>query len=358
MKMIKPLLALMSLGLTLGIIVAGGTFYWAAQEFKKPGPLQSPALITIQRGASTARIAQTLLNHGAINTNGTYIFQYAARMLGTAPHLKAGEYKLAPYMSIEEITDLLQSGKVYQRAITIPEGLTSYEIVNLLSQTEDLKGEQITTIPDEGTLLPETYNYSAAETRTDILARLQEEMKNTIFELCKSNTERDALTDHSPDKNATNPQEKGLPFSSCQEALTLASIVEKETGKPEERRRVAGVFINRLRRGMPLQTDPTVIYAITQGKHQNNGKGPLGRRLLKKDLKFDSPYNTYLYPGLPPGPIANPGRAAIAATLNPEEHDYIYFVADGTGGHAFAKTLKEHNRNVAKWRKFRKSQKK
>ena len=144
------------------------------------------------------------------------------------------------------------------------------------------------------------------------------------------------------------------PLKTIRDVLTLASIVEKETGAPGERRRVAGVFINRLRKGIALQTDPTVIYALTKGKPKNDGKGPLGRRLLRKDLEFDSPYNTYTYPGLPPGPIANPGRASIEAVLNPEKHDFIYFVADGTGGHAFARTLEEHNRNVAKWRKIRK----
>jgi UPF0755 protein len=142
-------------------------------------------------------------------------------------------------------------------------------------------------------------------------------------------------------------------LKSLEEVMTLASIVEKETGVAEERKRVAGVFLNRLRRGIPLQTDPTVIYAITLGKHQNEGQGPLGRRLLAKDLEFDSPYNTYKYPGLPPGPIANPGKASIEAVLHPEAHEFIYFVADGSGGHIFARTLEEHNKNVAEWRKIR-----
>jgi UPF0755 protein len=143
------------------------------------------------------------------------------------------------------------------------------------------------------------------------------------------------------------------PLKTVGDILTLASIVEKETAQADERQTVAGVFLNRLNKGMPLQTDPTVIYAITKGKHKDGGKGPLGRRLLRKDLKIDDPYNTYKYPGLPPGPIANPGKASIEAVINPEENDYIFFVADGTGGHAFARTLKEHNANVAKWRKIR-----
>ena len=149
----------------------------------------------------------------------------------------------------------------------------------------------------------------------------------------------------------------GLPVNTKEEAIILASIIEKETGVPEERRRVAGVFVNRLKQGIALQTDPTVIYAITKGKMDDKGMGPLGRRLLSKDLQIDSPYNTYKYPGLPPGPIANPGRASIEAALNPEAHEFIYFVADGSGGHIFAATLAEHNQNVANWRKIRREKK-
>ena len=152
-------------------------------------------------------------------------------------------------------------------------------------------------------------------------------------------------------------REKGLPFDSIEQAITLASIVEKETGMASERARIAGVFINRLKRGMPLQSDPTVIYALTKGVVKEEGMGPLGRRLLRKDLsETDSPYNTYKYPGLPPGPIANPGRAAIEAVLHPEQHDFLYFVADGKGGHVFATTLTEHDKNATEWRKIRKEQ--
>ena len=186
-------------------------------------------------------------------------------------------------------------------------------------------------------MLPETYNYTKAESRADILQRMRSAQQAAIDELWP--------------KRAAN-----LPFDTPEDALILASIVEKETGVGGERARIAGVFVNRLRIGMALQTDPTVIYALTMGKHKNDGQGPLGRRLLSKDLKVDSPYNTYRYPGLPPTPIANPGRAAIEATLNPEENDYFYFVADGTGGHVFSKILDEHNANAAKWRKIRKAQ--
>jgi UPF0755 protein len=212
-----------------------------------------------------------------------------------------------------------------------------HEIMAILAKQDKLNQIPLQTPPAEGSLLPDTYSYTRAESNEDVISRMQKAMTSTIDELW--------------DKRIP-----GLPFADKNEAMTLASIVEKETGKPEERARIAGVFINRLKAGMPLQTDPTVIYALTGGKPENEGQGPLGRRLLTKDLEIDSPYNTYKYPGLPPGPIANPGRAAIEATLNPEVNDFIYFVADGTGGHIFAKTLSEHNDNVAKWRQIRKEQ--
>ena len=179
-------------------------------------------------------------------------------------------------------------------------------------------------------------NYSLSNSLSDIIKFMQNDMIKAKEELW-------------------NIRSNDLPFSTIEEAIILASIIEKETSVGLERKETSGVFVNRLRIGMPLQTDPTVIYAITKGKHEDNGKGPLGRRLLKKDLKIDSPYNTYKYKGLPPAPIANPGKLSIEAALNPETHKYLYFVADGTGGHAFGKTLKEHNNNVAKWRKIRNS---
>ena len=193
---------------------------------------------------------------------------------------------------------------------------------------------QIEDIPEEGTLLPETYHYTKNGSRPNIINQMSKAMTEALDILWPQ-------------------REEGLPFQTKEDAIILASIVEKETGIGLERARVAGVFVNRLRLGMKLQSDPTVIYAITQGRIKNEGRGPLGRRLLKKDLAIQSPYNTYERTGLPPGPIANPGYASIQAVLHPEAHDFLYFVADGDGGHAFAKTLSEHNRNVSKWRKIR-----
>jgi UPF0755 protein len=191
-----------------------------------------------------------------------------------------------------------------------------------------LVGDMPEAPPGEGELLPETYMFARGTTRTEIIERMRSDMAALLAELWES-------------------RQEGLPLESPEEALILASIIEKETAVPDEYGLVAGVFVNRLRRGMLLQTDPTVIYAITRGE------GPLGRQLLRRDLEVDDPYNTYRYPGLPPGPIANPGRGALEAALDPAETDYLYFVADGTGGHAFARTLDEHNRNAARWRRIR-----
>ncbi len=319
--------------LSLAVIVSAAVLWWGIETFNRKGPLENKTEIVIEPGETLGAIARKLQTHGAITR--PQVFKTAVRISGAQSSLKAGEYALEAGISQKQIMELLLSGKVIQRRITIPEGLTSHQIVGLLKEDERLTGD-IASIPEEGTLLPETYSFSRRESRSDIIRRMQSAMEKTLSELWESRA-------------------ADLPVSSPLEALILASIVEKETGVPGERARIAGVFINRLNRGIPLQSDPTVIYAHTRGMHQNEGLGPMGRRLLTKDLELDSPYNTYRNPGLPPGPIANPGREAIAAVLNPEQHSFIYFVADGTGGHAFAQTLEEHNRNVANWRKIRQS---
>jgi len=307
------------------LAVLGG---WGVHSYLKPGPLAEDKLVIIKRGMGAAQIAGMLAQEGVISSEN--IFKLATRFTGS---LKAGEYQFPKEISMAEAISIMENGQVFGRKITIAEGLTSHQIVSRLMAREDLSG-MIEHVPPEGSLLPDTYHFVQGEARADKIAQMRAAMTQAIEELWPQRAE-------------------GLPIKTKQEAIILASIIEKETAAADERERVAGVFINRLKKGMLLQTDPTVIYAITKGKIKEEGRGPLGRRLLRKDLQIDSPYNTYKYVGLPPGPIANPGYASIKAALNPQAHDYIFFVADGTGGHAFAKTLKEHNRNVAKWRKLR-----
>ncbi len=307
----------------LAAITAAGVFYYGQTRFDAPGPARQALEIEIPAGSGLNAIAARLEREGAIESGD--IFRYATRFKQAERGLQAGEYEIPPAASMADILALLQSGKTIERRVTIPEGFTSAQIVATLNAAQNLDGE-ITTVPAEGSLAPETYFYRKGETREAVIARMRAAQTAIIDELWAT---------RAPD----------LPFDTKEEALILASIVEKETGIGSERAHVAGVFVNRLRKKMRLQTDPTVIYGVTKGQGMD-------RPITRSDLKDDNPYNTYLIPALPPGPIAHPGRAAIEATLNPKETNDLYFVADGTGGHAFAKTLAEHNRNVAKWRKI------
>lgn len=318
-------MSLFFLGLAI-IAVVGG---WGAHSYLNAGPLSEAKYVLIERGQGVSAIAKTLEQENVISND--LLFKAAARL--SQKSLKAGEYEFSAHVSMTAVMKKLSDGDVFDRKITIPEGLTSHQIVKILNKQEELSGE-IKSIPAEGSLLPDTYHFIKGEPRDKKIQEMKAAMTKTIDELWEGRAQ-------------------DLSIKTKEEAIILASIVEKETGVGEERARIAGVFVNRLNKGIALQTDPTVIYAITKGNMKDDGKGPLGRRLLRKDLKIDSPYNTYKNAGLPPGPICNPGRAAIAATLNPEKNDYIFFVADGTGGHVFAKTLAEHNANVAKWRKVR-----
>ena len=232
---------------------------------------------------------------------------------------------------MDEVLAMLVEGKAILHKVTVPEGLTSYQIVEILRASEILTGE-IAEIPPEGSLRPETYSIERNQSRSDVLGDMAQAQAAVLAQAWEMRVE-------------------DLPLASPEEVLVLASIVEKETGVASERGKVASVFINRLRRGIKLQTDPTVVYGIT------GGKGPLGRGLRRSELDRATPYNTYVIPGLPPTPIANPGRDAIMAVVNPDETDFLYFVADGSGGHAFATTLSDHNRNVAKWRAIEKKNK-
>jgi UPF0755 protein len=304
-------------------VLAGGLWLTLKQQFEAPGPLAQEAVVIVPRGAGLAAIADDLAAAGVISDPTA--FALGVRLFADARALQAGEYAFPAGSSMREAAELMASGRTVVHRLTVPEGLSSAEIVALLAAAEPLAGE-IATVPPDGALLPETYHFHRGDSRESVLERMHESMNEALAELWQARKEN-------------------LPLNSPAEALVLASIVEKETGVDSERPLVASVFVNRLRKGMPLQSDPTVVYGITAGK------APLGRALTRKDLAEPSPYNTYQIAGLPPGPIANPGRAALEAALQPAESEYLYFVAAGDGGHAFAKTLADHNANVAKWRK-------
>ena len=310
------------------VLVEKGKRDWAAR-----GPLEAPAIVEIPSGATMSEAAERLAAAGALPERtvwgllpGAGLFRVGARYLGAETDLKKGEYRVPAGASMPEILALVTSGRSIQYPITVPEGLTSWEVVELLKGEEVLTGE-IAEIPAEGSLAPDTYNVDRDTPRAEVIARMQARQERILAEAWDNRVEQ-------------------TPLDTPAEALILASIIEKETGVPEERRKVASVFVNRLRRGMRLQTDPTVIYGIT------GGKGPLGRGLRRSELDEATPYNTYVIQGLPPTPIANPGRASIEAAVSPAETPFYYFVADGTGGHAFAETLAEHNANVRKWRRI------
>ena len=314
------------LGLFIGLAAVVGLLgYWGLKTYTAAGPLREATTVVIPKGSGRDAILRRLLAVGVIED--PVVFRVAMRLTRSAGRLKAGEYRFPPRVSMKRVLARIVAGKTVLRMFTAHEGLTTYQILERLKATDGLEGD-VSLAPREGALLPETYSFALGDKRDAIVKRMRDAMAAALNELWQKRA-------------------KDLPFKTKREALILASIIEKETGKAGERVRVAAVFVNRLRKGMRLQTDPTVIYGITKGK------GPLGRRLLTKDLERKTPYNIYRIDGLPPGPIANPGHAAIAAALNPAKTKELYFVADGTGGHAFAETLEEHNKNVARWRELR-----
>jgi UPF0755 protein len=305
-------------------LVAVGAVTWGVNQVSAPGPLTEPARFVVPRGASLNTVADLLAEEGVIASPA--LFRIAARYRDQDASLRFGEYEVAAGASVEQVLDLLSRGANVNYAVTAPEGLTSAEIVAILNAEPLLTGE-IDETPAEGALAPDTYAIQRGDDRAAVLARMTALQARRVADAWAGRAE-------------------GLLLESPLELLTLASIIEKETAVPDEMPRVSAVFHNRLRRGMRLQSDPTIIYGITEGA------GPLGRALTRRDIDTPTPWNTYTINGLPPTPIANPGAAALQAAANPAEDDALYFVADGTGGHAFARTLSEHNRNVARWRQI------
>ena len=299
------------------------------QRVGAPGPLPADKVVVIAPGTDVSDIIDQLQSAGVIDSSALMSATLIAE--GDRNRIKAGEYLFKQSASLREVIDTLVSGKQILHAITIPEGLTSEQAVDRLNGDDILTGD-VKTVPKEGTLMPDTYKFARGTTRDQLLHTMQQEQKRIVAEVWSHRA-------------------ADLPIRSPFEMLTLASIVEKETGKADERPRVAGVFVNRLTRGIPLQSDPTVVYGLV------GGKGTLGRGILKSELEQKTPYNTYAVSGLPPGPICNPGRAAMEAVANPSRTKDIYFVADGTGGHAFAETLDQHRQNVARWRQIEKDAK-
>lgn len=361
------------------VFLVGGALLWARGEYNGSGPLAQPICLKVDRGSNFRRVSATLESEGAVS-NGA-IFRVGADYAGKTDSLKAGSYLVPKNSSMSEIVDIVTrggasscgtevvyriginratvqvreldpaTGRFVERSefspaegeppadyvrvrdqgdtrfrIALAEGVTSWQVLEELGQVDILKGD-VTEVPAEGSLAPDSYEVRSGDTISSVLARMESAQTRILAQAWENRVD-------------------GLPLKSAEEALILASIIEKETAVASERRQVASVFVNRLNRGMRLQTDPTVIYGITKGE------GVLGRGLRQSELRRETPWNTYVISGLPPTPIANPGRASIEAALNPDDSNFVFFVADGTGGHAFAETLEEHNRNVVKWRQI------
>ncbi len=320
---VKSVIVFLAVLFLLSAAALGAGGYIAYREAASAGPATANTVVLLAPGSSVSKISRELQDAGVIRY--PELFTAVVRVKRAQNDLKAGEYEIPARASVIEIIDLLIEGKSILHRFTAPEGLTTAQIFRLIESDPVLEGE-ITIEPVEGELLPETYSFTRGETRDDLVRRMM--------------TAQDAFIDDVWDDRAME-----LPISTPEEAIILASIVEKETGVPEERGRIASVFVNRLRRGMRLESDPTIIYGLTKGE-------PLGRGLRQSELRSETPYNTYVISGLPPTPIGNPGEAAILAVLNPDETDDLFFVADGTGGHAFAENHRDHERNVSAWRQI------
>ncbi|WP_306118677.1 MULTISPECIES: endolytic transglycosylase MltG [unclassified Roseitalea] len=311
----------------IGVLVAAGAVYIGLDRFQEPGPLAEASTFVVPEGANLSQIASGLEERGMITD--ARIFRYATRAYGTESAFKAGEYEIAAGASMRDIMDVMVSGDSILHPLTIVEGTTVFQAWQRIADNPMLVGDMPPEMPPEGMLVADTQKFSRGTTREQVVAAMIDQQLDLINEVWQT---------RQPD----------LPIADMADFVTLASIVEKETGVADERPLVAGVFMNRLRRGMRLQSDPTIIYGLFGGEGM-----PSGRPIYQSDIRSQTPYNTYVIDGLPPGPIAIPGRASLEAVANPAETDALYFVADGTGGHAFARTLDEHNANVRRWREIR-----
>lgn len=306
--------------------LGAGVVGYGYHAFTAPGPAAKngkETVVLVKSGIGLRGIADALATAGVVRRAD--IFMVGVRLIGKAPQLKAGEYAIPSAASMRAIMEILAAGKSIQHKVTIAEGLTSQMAFDIVKDADDLSGAP-GAVPAEGTLLPETYLFQRGQTRQDLIAKMQAAQKDVIDALWKTRA-------------------PGLPIKTKEEAIILASIVEKETGIASERAHIASVFMNRLKIGMRLESDPTIIYGITKGY-------PIGRRLLASEVRGATPYNTYVIYGLPPHPICNPGKDAIAAVLNPADTKDLYFVADGTGGHVFSDNIDDQTKNVIKWRKI------
>ncbi len=312
---IFTILAVSAIALAVAVVVG-------KQRMETPGPLTQEKVVNIPRGLGIKDISDLLVREGVIDQ--PIVFIGGVVVLKAREGLKFGEYQFPKQASLNDVIDTIVEGRVVQHSLTIPEGLTSEQIVARLQETSELSGN-LKTIPREGTLLPETYKYTRGTPREQIVQRMQQTHRRVLQEIWDRRV---------PD----------LPVKTPEDLVTLASIVEKETGRSDERTRVAAVFVNRLKNRMRLQSDPTIIYGLV------GGKGTLGRPIMKSEIEQATPYNTYAIDGLPPGPIANPGRASLEAAASPARTKELYFAADGTGGHAFAENYEQHQKNVARLR--------
>jgi UPF0755 protein len=335
-RRLSPALRILNTVLTLtvaALVVAAGSAFWIAREVNKPGPAREAKLESVRKGDGARDVAARLESSGAISSQHLFIVNHMGHQVlgwfGVKPlQIKAGEFEIPPGASLKQVAEILNEGRSTMYRVTIPEGLTTAQIINRLKADTNLQGD-IAVMPGEGTLLPDTYKFSKGMTRQQLVDLMQAEQKKVLEKLWSA-------------------RQEGLPFQTVEEAVTFASIVEKETGRNDERDRVAAVFVNRLRKKMRLQSDPTILYGLFLGATE------WGRPIYKSEIQSKTAHNTYQIDALPPTPICNPGKSALEASLNPAKTTEIYFVANGQGGHIFTSTLADHNNAVANWRKVEK----